>query len=189
MPDLRIKRFGNVAEISLKLPWEMAELLVDVALPVLQELAESPELKAKRERRDEAHRQAETAERVKRTQEQLAKNISLGRRIDRFLRQYFREAQAKGRNISRPILKSEALKAWRGQFGGTIDQAEYCISRFRSDLKKRIKARRAREIFRCMNRGLSNAEIGKRYGYHPVTISKILGKERKRRRTARRGGK
>ena len=158
MAPKRINPYANLCKVTLEMPWETAEVLVQYLLPALQEIAE-----VTIERVDEEERKAKSEAEVKESADKrIQKSIARGRYLSRAIRH---EQKRNG------LDRREAINEISLNTGDEPSTIDLLIRFYLKRTKARWKKRKYDLIFRMFKRGHTNAEIGEFVGYSPSVNS------------------
>lgn len=164
----RINPYGRTCQVTLDLPWDVAEQLLEQSPAVLTAV-----LNALRERsRDVALKAQSEAEAERDRRRQRDKWTRLARVADRELRRRLRSGAETRGQILRSVAEEHGVKP------GLMQPL---LSVYRRELRARIAERRRAQIIHHYFSGLSNAEIGARLRPPMVaaSVSNVIRKERR----------
>ena len=168
MAERRINPYGNTCQVTIDLPWDVAEQLLEQSPAILTAI-----LNALRERnRDAALRARWEAQAERERRGQHERWTRLARVADRELRRRLRS----GAETHNQILRSVA-----DEHGVAPGSLHALLAVYRRERRARIADRRRAQIIRYYFAGLSNAEIGARLR-PPISagrVSSIISQERR----------
>ena len=157
--------YGNYCTVTLELPWEVAESLVEHGPKLLADLGLA--VKMRKQRTDyhlEASRQADF-------EQNKREFYNLGKEIHERLRN----------QIDAPVsnkVKAEILRKLAAEYGTTSTFLDDARRLYLADIKKEKNEIRDAQVIRLFFQGLTNKDIARRVKTSPTTVAKVLSKEK-----------
>jgi len=155
------KAYAQCYEVPISFPWEVAEQLLSFALPFLEGLKEQVHIRTGKERANEV--------------------LTIERKLEQRKRSYWVRL-ALIHNVRKVYREGIKYKIFSENCLNMIDKYGFIN---KSTLNTIYHDARARDCVKMLERGISKAEIAKKYGIHTTSLGKILERGRKPKDTTK----
>lgn len=154
----------NICRVTLDLPWEIAEALAEHGPQLIAAIQESVGQRSKTQDR----RAVDREQLVERTETNKVEWAALALLCER---EVLRRSNGKGQ-------RSSIIKTLATELGHEVTFLNSVCKVFKNQTQKSLNAERDEQILGYYFDGLSNIEIGEKFGLAPGSVSRILASQK-----------